>query len=244
MPGSRKPDPQFPVKLSQAQRKAIAEIAPELAKRLKLDERNLRTIQFTLNELRTIQEKAQSALRQAGTGRKARSLGLVFDSAAQALDRPRGGPALKEGASREWFLAELRAIASRYQWQYLAPDRQRQVEQIAYRIWQEEGCIHGRHEDHWQQAEKEFNADKHIRGAIPDAPRESQAGQLVNPLQAVVHAKTGVVYPALSPAQFAEAGFPMAPGEVGAIEAATDASPKGYDGALRTGIAMAVGLEG
>jgi hypothetical protein len=68
-------------------------------------------------------------------------------------------------------------------------------------------------------------------------------GQLLNPLQAVVHAKTGVVYPALSPAQLAEAGFPMTPGEVAAIEAAADAAAEGYDAALRTGIAKAVGLE-
>jgi hypothetical protein len=243
MPRSRKPEPQFPVKLSQAQRKAIAEIAPEFAKRLKLDERNLRTIQFTLNELQTIQEKAQGALRQTGTGRKARSLGLVFDSTAEALDRHRGSPARKEGAGREGFLAELRAIASRYQWHFLAADRQREVEQIAYRIWQEEGCIHGRHEDHWQRAEKAFNADRPIRGAIVDAPKKSQAGQLLNPLQAVVHAKTGEVYPALSPGYLAEAGFPMAPDEVGAIEAAAEAAAEGYDAALRTGIARAVGLE-
>ena len=70
-----------------------------------------------------------------------------------------------------------------------------QVEQIAYRLWQEEGCPHGRHEDHWRQAEKEYHADKPIRGAILDDTKTGQVGQLLSPLQAVVHAKTGVVYP-------------------------------------------------
>ena len=57
-----------PVKLTQAQRRAVAEIAPELARRLKLGERNQRTIQFTLAELRAIREKAGAAVRHASTG--------------------------------------------------------------------------------------------------------------------------------------------------------------------------------
>jgi hypothetical protein len=137
----------------------------------------------------------------------------------------------------------LRAIASRYQWQYVAPDRQPQVEQIAHRIWQEEGCPHGRHEEHWQQAEQEFHADKPIRGTILDDPKKGQVGQLLSPLQAVVHAKTGVVYPASSLVKLAEAVFPVTPGEAGAIEAAADAASEGSSAAFRTDIAKAVGLE-
>jgi hypothetical protein len=52
------PDSHFPVKLTQAQRKVVAEIAPELAGRLKLDERKQRTIPLTLAELKAIKEKA------------------------------------------------------------------------------------------------------------------------------------------------------------------------------------------
>jgi hypothetical protein len=243
MPRRHQPEPPVPVKLSQAQRKAVAEVAPDLADRLKLDERNQRTIRFTLDELRTVKEKAGSALRQAGPGRKGKSLRLVFASTAQALEGHTGRAAQPAGASPEWFLAEVRAIAGRYRWQYVAPDRQAQVEQIAYRLWQAEGCSHGRHEDHWRQAEQEFHADKPIRGTILDAPHQGQAGQLLSPLQAVVHTKTGVVYPVSSPAQLAEAGFPVTAGELAAIEAAADATPGGYDVALRAGIAKAVGLE-
>jgi Protein of unknown function (DUF2934) len=237
------PDSQqhFPVRLTQAQRKVVAEIAPELADRLKLDDRGQRTIPFTLAELKAIKEKARSALRQAGTGRGRIPLRYVFQACGQALDQHLGTTALPEEGMREWFLAELRAIASRYQWQYVAPDRQPQVAQIAYGIWQEEGCRHGRHEDHWRQAEKAFHADKPIRGAILDAPKTGQVGQLLSPLQAVVHAQTGVVVTVSAIVK--EAGFPITPGEAGAIDAAADASSEGYSAAFRTGIAKAVGLE-
>jgi hypothetical protein len=64
MPRSQEPEARFPVRLTQAQRKVVAEIAPELADRLKLDEKPQRTIQFTLTELKAIREKAGKAMRQ------------------------------------------------------------------------------------------------------------------------------------------------------------------------------------
>jgi hypothetical protein len=68
----------------------VAEIAPDLADRLKLDERNQRTIPFTLAELKAIKEKAGKAIRQASTGLVRNSLRHVTDLASQALDRSRG----------------------------------------------------------------------------------------------------------------------------------------------------------
>src|SRR6516165_7265824 len=91
MPVSRQ---HFPVRLTQAQRKAVAEIAPELADRLKLGERNQRTIPLTLAELKAIKEKAGQAIRHAGTGMARNSLRHVTDLAAQALDRSRGRSAI------------------------------------------------------------------------------------------------------------------------------------------------------
>ena len=44
----------FPLNLTQAQRKLVAELVPELAQRLKMEERYSRTIQFTLDELKHI----------------------------------------------------------------------------------------------------------------------------------------------------------------------------------------------
>jgi hypothetical protein len=68
----------------------VAEIAPEFADRLKLDERDQRTIRLSLKELRTIKQKARRAVRSATSGVKRNSLFLIDHLAAQALDRSRG----------------------------------------------------------------------------------------------------------------------------------------------------------
>jgi hypothetical protein len=239
----RQAEPRFPVKLTQAQRKVVAEIAPELDRRLKVGDQGQRAVLLTLDELRAVKEKARGALRQAGTGKGRVPLRHVFLACGQALDEHLGAAALPEEGMREWFLAELRAVAGRYQWQYVAPDREGQVSQIAYRIWQRDGCPEGRQEEHWWQAVKEFHADKPIRGAISDGPEKGQDSQLLSPWQAVVHAKTGGVDAATSVVKLAEVGLPVTPAEAGAIDAAADASPGGYSTALRAGIAQAVGLE-
>jgi hypothetical protein len=69
----------FPVRLTQAQRKVVAEIAPELANRLDLDERNQRTIPFTLAELKAIKAKAGAAAGKADSGMVRNSLRHVTD---------------------------------------------------------------------------------------------------------------------------------------------------------------------
>jgi hypothetical protein len=89
----------FPVRLTQAQRKVVAEIVPELADRMKLDQQNQRTVQFTLAELKAIKERAGKAVRTAGTGTVRNSLRHVTDLAAQALDRSHGLGAIP-GAER------------------------------------------------------------------------------------------------------------------------------------------------
>ena len=80
----------FPVRLTQAQRRAIAEVVPELAGRLKLGERNPRTIQFTLAELKAIQEKAGAAARHAVTRREENALGHVLDAATHVIEHHLG----------------------------------------------------------------------------------------------------------------------------------------------------------
>jgi hypothetical protein len=64
------PTPQHsPVRLTQAQRKVVAEIVPDLAERLKLDEPDQRTIEFTVAELKIIQKQAASAF-QTDSGKE------------------------------------------------------------------------------------------------------------------------------------------------------------------------------
>src|SRR4051794_21805070 len=86
----KQPVQRFPIRLTQAQRKVVAEIVPALAERLKLDERNQRTIQFSVAELKAIKEKAGKAIRHADTGMVRNSLRHVTDLTAHALDRSRG----------------------------------------------------------------------------------------------------------------------------------------------------------
>jgi hypothetical protein len=87
----------FPVKLTQAQRQAVALLMPDLADRLKLDEKNQRTIPLSLAELKAIKEKSSDAIRQASTGMVRNSLRHVTDIATQALDRSRGIGAIPVG---------------------------------------------------------------------------------------------------------------------------------------------------
>jgi hypothetical protein len=86
------PDPHeyYPVRLTQAQRKAVAGLAPELAGRLKLDEGNQRTIPCTLAELKAIQVKAAQAQCEATTGMVRNSLRHVSDLTTQAIQRSQG----------------------------------------------------------------------------------------------------------------------------------------------------------
>ena len=41
-----------------------------------------------------------------------------------------------------------------------APDREREVRERAYRIWQGEGSPHGRDHDHWYRAEREVDEEE------------------------------------------------------------------------------------
>jgi hypothetical protein len=90
MPRQPKSKPRFPVRLTQAQRRVIAEVLPVLADRLKLDERHLRTIPLTLAELQAIQEKVGAAVRDAVTGTKENSLRHVLDATTYVIEHHRG----------------------------------------------------------------------------------------------------------------------------------------------------------
>ena len=80
----------YPVNLSQAQRRVIAEILPHLVPRLKLNENSQRTIGFTLAELKVIQELAASSMASARTGMVRNSLRHVADFAKRAVDDATG----------------------------------------------------------------------------------------------------------------------------------------------------------
>jgi hypothetical protein len=77
-------------RFTHAQRKVIAELLPKLADKLLLDVTNQRTLTFTEDELKAIQEKAQDAIRHAETGIKRNSLGHIIEITEKAIKRSQG----------------------------------------------------------------------------------------------------------------------------------------------------------
>jgi hypothetical protein len=76
--------------LTQAQRKIVADLLPNLADRLKLDEKNSRTITFTAKELDSIRQKAEAARSRADTGMVRNSLRHVVDAITKAIEDSEG----------------------------------------------------------------------------------------------------------------------------------------------------------
>jgi hypothetical protein len=85
MPRTKKPELRFPLKLTWAQRKILADTSPSLGNRLKLDEPNQRIIELTVAELKAIKAKAETAIQKASTGYERRPLKLVLKTTDQAL---------------------------------------------------------------------------------------------------------------------------------------------------------------
>lgn len=54
-------------------------------------------------------------------------------------------------------------------------DRDEQIRQRAYKIWQDEGEPHGREQDHWAQAEQEIGGGISVTGE-PEDPDAGESG--------------------------------------------------------------------
>lgn len=78
------------VVLTQAQRRVVADLLPKLADRLKLDEKNPRTISFTAKELESIRDKADAARPHTQNGVIRNSLRHVIDAVTKALEEVEG----------------------------------------------------------------------------------------------------------------------------------------------------------
>jgi hypothetical protein len=76
--------------LTKAQRKVVADLLPKFAERLKLDQKNPRTISFTAKELETIRQKAEVDRPHAENGMKRNSLRHVVDAVTKALKEGEG----------------------------------------------------------------------------------------------------------------------------------------------------------
>jgi hypothetical protein len=99
------------ISFSQAQRKVVADLLPKLADRLKLDEKNPRTISFTLRELESIQDKAKAARPNAQNGMIRNSLRHVVDAVTKALKEAEGIGSIP--ASERLYQFKLTLLESR-----------------------------------------------------------------------------------------------------------------------------------
>jgi len=84
---SKTEKPTFPLRLTQAQRRAVAGLSPHLKPRLLLDQTNQRTLQFTLGEMKGIAQACRAAVPKAPTGMERNSLRHVIDAAERAVEK-------------------------------------------------------------------------------------------------------------------------------------------------------------
>ena len=77
-------------RFTHAQRKVIADLVPTLADKLLLDASNQRTLAFTEDELKTIQQKARSAIHHAETGMKRNSWRHIVEITTNSIKQSQG----------------------------------------------------------------------------------------------------------------------------------------------------------
>jgi Plasmid pRiA4b ORF-3-like protein len=78
------------VLFTHAQRKVLAELVPKLADKLVLDAAKHRTVSFTVEELKAIQEKARTAIPHAENGLRRNSLRHIIEITGKAIKQARG----------------------------------------------------------------------------------------------------------------------------------------------------------
>lgn len=71
------------------------------------------------------------------------------------------------------------------------PSREDEIRQIAYQLWLDEGCPHGRHLDHWFKAESIWREQQVAKQ--PERPRPAKANPKRKSAAAAPHLKTRAV---------------------------------------------------
>jgi hypothetical protein len=110
MSDNEKHDRCFPVRLTLAQRIAVAEILPTLSDRLRLDEPNQRAVGLSLGELKVICQGVAPAIRHAGSGMKRTSLRHVLDITKRAIEHFQGIGVIPAGERIYQFKVTLKDI--------------------------------------------------------------------------------------------------------------------------------------
>ena len=79
--------PTFPLRLTQAQRRAVAGLLPHREPHLLLDQTNQRTLRFSLDEMKEIAQAARAAVPKTSTGMERNSLRHVVEAAEEAIEK-------------------------------------------------------------------------------------------------------------------------------------------------------------
>ena len=80
----------FSVKFSQAQRRVVAKLLPDLTDRLQIDIKNQRTIRLTINEIEDIHDGAEEMVSQVTSGLVRKSLRHIMETTAKARESAAG----------------------------------------------------------------------------------------------------------------------------------------------------------
>ncbi|MEQ8766163.1 MAG: plasmid pRiA4b ORF-3 family protein [Planctomycetota bacterium] len=119
--------PKYGCQLTDAQRKVLADLRPDLAERLKLEERGGRKILLTREELTSIRDMARARMTQAASGMIRNSLRHLADAAERTLEDSQGIGAIPRGRRIYQFRVSLetpkRIIWRRFQTRSCSLDR-------------------------------------------------------------------------------------------------------------------------
>jgi len=98
------------LRLTQAQRKVVANLLTDLADRLLLGTKNQRTIQFDRQEIEAIQQSAKAAISSATNGMVRNSLRHVFDATKTAIKSRSGIGAISKSERLYQFRISIKEI--------------------------------------------------------------------------------------------------------------------------------------
>jgi hypothetical protein len=101
--GGKRETTTLPLRLTQAQRRAVAGLLPDLEPRLLLDTVSQRTLQFTLDEMKEIARKCAQAVPKARTGAERNSLRRAVDAAQRAIEKSAQGKIHRIPASQRLY---------------------------------------------------------------------------------------------------------------------------------------------
>ena len=100
----------FPLRITHAQRRAVARLLPDLTCRLLLDTANQRKLQFTLDEIRKIAQVRRATVSRASTGMERNSLRHVVEAAEKSIEDSQGSARIAASERLQQFKITLKEI--------------------------------------------------------------------------------------------------------------------------------------